>query len=782
MGNFEEFEKAVKYTINTVDFNAFVTVNVFEVNIRMIGGLISSHLICKQFKENEKFNFSWYNDELLTMALQLGNKLLPAFNTFTGLPRTKVRLNKNNLESCITSNNDQACTACCGTFLLEFLTLSYLTGDYTFAKHATHAMDYLWNKRDMTTNLMGLVINVDNGHWIRTDSTIGAGADSYFEYLIKGYTAFGITDYLYRFSQHHAAIMTYLHQNYTYRNVYMHSPKTSIRTFMDALMAFWPAALVEYGDIENAVKFHEFLFHIIERYGNIPEAFTSDLQIYWHDSLLRPEFAESTYSLYKTTHDPHYLHVAKILLENIESQNRVKCGFAAFDHLEKKILQDRMDSFFLAETLKYLFLIFEEADKLPVNLDSYVLSTEAHLIPKVRYTNVQINDFRSTDMKAVNNMKCRSNDFTITQLSKYRHSVQKHLRQQLQKRVQIDLLKSTLDSTSKFDLSDPVHRSLLSQMGIVVVDNDSKKQVNTNNSKSTSVESNLTFEALSKDSLRCYVYLFDPLETIENVRKFSSTFAMYSNAEFGDVLIGELVNKNVTACTSNITNVQYKIVLIKRGQCDFQTKMEHVHQANALAGLVYDETLDSNFLMDINVKTNFPFAFIHSFKAIDAKPCVLISKKSNIELIEALCPLNHNFKIHQNHTIFEFMKNGCHFGIKGHRLLYFLRAEDDDNAFVLATEISDIRFVQHSSMDNTYLVHRTLLEDSASSYQFCKWASYYSDLLNFKSNGISSDSLFSLWKGNPITVQQNCSLANILSQLPWTQQNQQLIWIPRNLP
>jgi mannosidase alpha-like ER degradation enhancer 1 len=75
---------------------------------------------------------------------------------------------------------------------------------------------------------------------------------------------------------------------------------------------------------------------------------------------LRPEFAESTYFLYQATKSPFYLHVAKSIIENINEYTRVKCGFATIHDVLDKSLEDRQESFFLSETLKYLYLIFDK--------------------------------------------------------------------------------------------------------------------------------------------------------------------------------------------------------------------------------------------------------------------------------------------------------------------------------------------------------------------------------------------------------------------------------------
>jgi mannosidase alpha-like ER degradation enhancer 2 len=77
------------------------------------------------------------------------------------------------------------CTAGVGTFLLEFGTLSRLTGDPVFERVALRAVQSLHSYRS-EHDLVGNHINTSNGAWVALDSTIGAGVDSYFEYLVKG--------------------------------------------------------------------------------------------------------------------------------------------------------------------------------------------------------------------------------------------------------------------------------------------------------------------------------------------------------------------------------------------------------------------------------------------------------------------------------------------------------------------------------------------------------------------------------------------------------------------
>lgn len=59
------------------------------------------------------------------------------------------------------------CTACGGTMILEFAALSRLTGRSVYEEKARKAMDFLWAQRHRGSGLMGTVLNVHSGNWIR---------------------------------------------------------------------------------------------------------------------------------------------------------------------------------------------------------------------------------------------------------------------------------------------------------------------------------------------------------------------------------------------------------------------------------------------------------------------------------------------------------------------------------------------------------------------------------------------------------------------------------------
>ena len=98
----------------------------------------------------------------------------------------------------------------------------------------------------------------------------------------------------------------------------------------------------------------------------------------YDDYPLRPEFIESTYFLYLATSHPFYTMVGERVIDNLQKHARVDCGFASIGVKDYR-LDDRMDSFFLSETLKYLYLLFDDNHWLHSN--DFIFTTEAHPIP-----------------------------------------------------------------------------------------------------------------------------------------------------------------------------------------------------------------------------------------------------------------------------------------------------------------------------------------------------------------------------------------------------------------
>uniref|UniRef100_A0A668ATL6 alpha-1,2-Mannosidase n=1 Tax=Myripristis murdjan TaxID=586833 RepID=A0A668ATL6_9TELE len=381
LNKLDDFEDAVRKTVREVRLDNDVVVSVFETNIRVLGGLLGAHVMADHLRQRGE-RMQWYEDELLHMAKELGHRLLPAFNTTSGLPYPRVNLRYGVLNPLSrTGTESDTCTACAGTMILEFAALSRLSGEAVFEEHARKALDVLWEKRQRGSDLVGTVINIHNGDWVRRDSGVGAGIDSYYEYLMKAYILLGDNVYLERFNIHYSAIMKYISQPPLLLNVHMHNPTVSVRSWMDSLLAFFPGLQVLRGDLKPAIETHEMLYQVTKQHKFLPEAFTTEFRVHWGQHPLRPEFAESTYYLYKATGDPYYLRVGQSIVEKLNAYARVPCGFAAVQDVRTGTHEDRMDSFFLAEMFKYLYLLFSEKSQLPFDIDDYIFTTEAHLLP-----------------------------------------------------------------------------------------------------------------------------------------------------------------------------------------------------------------------------------------------------------------------------------------------------------------------------------------------------------------------------------------------------------------
>jgi mannosidase alpha-like ER degradation enhancer 2 len=85
---------------------------------------------------------------------------------------------------------------------------------------------------------------------------------------------------------------------------------------------------------------------------------------------------ESAYYLYFFTREGRYREMGRVFLGDLVRHCRTEAGFAALRNVETKEKSDNMESFFLAETLKYLYLLFAPPETL--DLRKVVFNTEAH--------------------------------------------------------------------------------------------------------------------------------------------------------------------------------------------------------------------------------------------------------------------------------------------------------------------------------------------------------------------------------------------------------------------
>lgn len=123
MGNFTEFRRVYELISEREDFDSNINVSVFETNIRIVGGLLSAHLMAR--RAGVLLEEGWpCSGPLLRLAEDAAKRLLPAFDTDTGMPYGTVNL-RNGVPN---GETTVSATATVGTAVIEFGTLSRLTG------------------------------------------------------------------------------------------------------------------------------------------------------------------------------------------------------------------------------------------------------------------------------------------------------------------------------------------------------------------------------------------------------------------------------------------------------------------------------------------------------------------------------------------------------------------------------------------------------------------------------------------------------------------------------
>jgi mannosidase alpha-like ER degradation enhancer 2 len=95
---------------------------------------------------------------------------------------------------------------------------------------------------------------------------------------------------------------------------------------------------------------------------------------------LNPEIMESAYYLYQYTNDPRYIEMGKVFLKNLKLYCRMDEGYSGLKNVATKERTDLMESYFLAETWKYLYLLFAPPETL--EFKKIVFNTEAHPMRK----------------------------------------------------------------------------------------------------------------------------------------------------------------------------------------------------------------------------------------------------------------------------------------------------------------------------------------------------------------------------------------------------------------
>ncbi|KAF7687532.1 mannosidase, alpha, class 1B, member 1b [Silurus meridionalis] len=393
LGLKKEFEEAREWVATHLSFGKNVDVNLFESTIRILGGLLSTYHLT--------------GDSLfLEKAKEIGSRLMPAFGTPSKIPYSDVNIGTGVAHPPRWTSDSTVAEVT--TIQLEFRELSRLTGDPKYQNAVMEVMKQVHKLEGKHDGLVPMFINTNNGQFTHLGVyTLGARVDSYYEYLLKQWIQGGKTekDLLEDYMQVVEGIKKNLLKKssplgLTFVGELSHghfSPK------MDHLVCFLPGTLalgahnglpVEHMELAQQLMETCYQMYAQMETGLSPEIVhfnmqpgsTQDVDVKPADrhNLLRPETVESLFYLYRFTKDKKYQSWGWEIFQNFNKYTRVDSGgYTSINNVrdpQSPSPRDKMESFFLGETLKYFYLLFSDNLDL-INLDKYIFNTEAHPLP-----------------------------------------------------------------------------------------------------------------------------------------------------------------------------------------------------------------------------------------------------------------------------------------------------------------------------------------------------------------------------------------------------------------
>ncbi|XP_069742958.1 mannosyl-oligosaccharide 1,2-alpha-mannosidase IA isoform X4 [Narcine bancroftii] len=373
MGMHDEFKEGKEWVEKNLDFNVHAEVSVFEVNIRFVGGLLSAYYLSGE----EIFR---------SKAVDLGKKLLPAFNTPTGIPWALLNIKSGIGRNWPWASGGSSILAEFGTLHLEFMHLSQLSGNPVFAEKMMNIRKVL-NRLDKPQGLYPNYLNPNSGQWgqrrivkenhCATDHvSVGGLGDSFYEYLLKAWLMSDKTDEEARKMYYDAiqAIETHLIRKSNGGLKYIAEWKGGLLEHKMGHLTCFSGGMFALGAdgapedtsghhmelaAEIARTCHESYVRTATKLG--PEAFRFDGGVeaiatrqnekYY---ILRPEVIETHMYMWRLTHDPKYREWGWEAVQAIEKNCRVDAGYSGIRDVYSSQLShdDVQQSFFLAETLK----------------------------------------------------------------------------------------------------------------------------------------------------------------------------------------------------------------------------------------------------------------------------------------------------------------------------------------------------------------------------------------------------------------------------------------------
>ncbi|GLT28719.1 hypothetical protein SLA2020_036300 [Shorea laevis] len=382
MGLQEQFQRAREWVANSLDFNKDYEASVFETTIRVLGGLLSAYDLSG-------------DNVFLEKARDIADRLLPAWNTPSGIPYNRINLRNGGPRNPGWTGGNSI-LADSGTEQLELIALSQRTKDPKYQQKAENVIKEL-RKIFPDDGLLPIYINPHTGATAYSTITFGAMGDSFYEYLLKVWIQGNKTEAVQHYREMWEISMkgfqSLIRRTKSSSFAYL-CEKTgdSLTDKMDELACFAPGMLAlgsfGYGP-EEAEKFlslaEELAWTCYNFYQSTPTKLAGE-NYFFHSgehmsvgtswNILRPETVESLFYLWRLTGNKTYQEWAWNIFQAFERNSRIETGYVGLKDVTTGSKDNMMQSFFLSETLKYLYLLFSPPSV--ISLDEWVFNTEAH--------------------------------------------------------------------------------------------------------------------------------------------------------------------------------------------------------------------------------------------------------------------------------------------------------------------------------------------------------------------------------------------------------------------
>ncbi len=365
MGLDAEFEEGVRWITKNLHFDIDGEVQVFETNIRVVGGLLSAW--CAS-----------HESRLLDLARDCADRLLPAFTKSpTGIPYRFVNLKTGRVRDEITFPAEF------GTYIAEFGTLAGATKDRRYYDVAKQAARAAFDRRS-SLDLIPDTISAETGKWVSSRATIGPPSDSYYEYLWAGWRLFGDEDFRRWYEILTSAILTHQLERVSgrlwFRQVDFETG-VLIDRHQSELACFYAGLLGLSGYIKQAQDYLASWNDVQAQFRVLPEGF--DYEKFSPTRVtneLRPEFADSYLKLFLADPSQHYRDLARTHYQNMKTTSRAPYGYTIIDDITTRPMRqgDLCPGYWWSEQMKYYYLLFSDTNRF--NYKNNYLSTEGNIL------------------------------------------------------------------------------------------------------------------------------------------------------------------------------------------------------------------------------------------------------------------------------------------------------------------------------------------------------------------------------------------------------------------